>query len=184
MNQVAAVLAAVDPNAEERLGGCLQRVETRFIEPSEITFQASTVRNHLFGLKRFCDFLILKESQNLSTTEHDRFDRQIDIWIGSLSKDVRKRSVVKGAEDARMYQMQNLMCNIVYLSYNYHTFIIYLSYIYHTFIIFLSYIYHTFIIHLSYIYHTFIIYLSYIYHTFIIHLAYIYHIFIIHLSYI
>ena len=111
MNQVAAILASVDPNAEERLSGCLQRVETRFIEPSEITFQASTVRNHLFGLKRFCDFLILKESQNLSTTEHDRSDRQIDIWIGSLSKDVRKRSVVKGAEDARMYQMQNLMCN-------------------------------------------------------------------------
>ena len=71
MNQVAAILVAVDPNAEERLGGCLERVETRFIEPSEMTLQASTVRNDLFGLKRFCDFLILKESQNLSKTEHD-----------------------------------------------------------------------------------------------------------------
>ena len=35
MNQVAAILVAVDPNAEERLGGCMERVETRFIAQSE-----------------------------------------------------------------------------------------------------------------------------------------------------
>ena len=35
MNQVVAILVAVDPNAEERLGGCMERVETRFIEGIE-----------------------------------------------------------------------------------------------------------------------------------------------------
>ena len=42
-DQVVAILVAVvDPNAEERLGGCLERVETRFIEPSESQLKNQT----------------------------------------------------------------------------------------------------------------------------------------------
>ena len=96
---VGTILQAVSGNSVCRLGDCLARTEPDFIEPSEGRLQASTIKNYLLSLRKFCDFVTLKDILELTREEFCRFDRQLSIWNSSLTKDAKIRMVEKGAED-------------------------------------------------------------------------------------
>ena len=87
MAQVERILKAIDPKTSRRLGDCAQDIEPVFIQPSERHLQASTIRNNLLSLKKYCDFVMLHELPDLNRDEHKRLTRQIEIWSSSFTKD-------------------------------------------------------------------------------------------------
>ena len=52
---MAAILGATDSDGKRELLECLSLVETHFIETHESRLKASSIKTHLFALKRFAD---------------------------------------------------------------------------------------------------------------------------------
>ena len=59
---MGAVWGAVDPEFKHRLGEVLDRVEARFLAPVEASLQASTIKNHVMSLRKFCNYAVIERS--------------------------------------------------------------------------------------------------------------------------
>ena len=100
---MAAILAATDSDGTRELQVCMSLVETHFIETHEARLKASSIKTHLFALKKFSDFLVLNQTTaTFSESDSRKLQKQISLWNLSLSKDVKKEVVIKGSKDKGM----------------------------------------------------------------------------------
>lgn len=79
------------------------KVEECFINPKMKVSQASTVKNHLLSLRKFCEYLMLQEVSYFDSSQYERIMKQIRLWNTSLTKDIKIRAIEKNAKDQCKY---------------------------------------------------------------------------------